>query len=58
MPVPTLRKRPRARSIVPGHCMSRTRVYNAYIHMTHRCYIPDDANYHNYGGWGIRVCNR
>lgn len=52
------RKPRQPRSIVPGHCMSRTKVYNAYIHMIHRCYNPDDVNHHNYGGRGIRVCDR
>lgn len=32
--------------------------YEAYIHMKARCYTKSNARYKNYGGRGIRVCNR
>lgn len=41
---------------VSGHTHSRT--YNSWVSMVQRCYNEKDPNYHNYGGRGIRVCQR
>ena len=32
--------------------------YRAWAHMMERCYNPKEAGYHNYGGRGIKVCER
>ncbi len=39
------------------HGGSRTRLYGVWKGMKHRCYIPTDHNYPNYGGRGITVCD-
>ena len=39
-----------------GHCGSKT--YQSWQHMIKRCANPNDISYHNYGGRGIKVCNR
>lgn len=33
-------------------------LYQCWKNMLQRCYYPKDANYKNYGGRGVRVCNR
>jgi hypothetical protein len=33
--------------------MSKTKLYQCYQHIKHRCYNPNDINYKNYGGRGI-----
>lgn len=38
-----------------GGCNSR--LYRVWQAMKHRCLNPKDAEYHNYGGRGITVCN-
>ena len=38
-------------------CMSRTRLYGIWEHVLQRCENPNDRNYKNYGGRGIRVCD-
>lgn len=38
------------------HNMSRSKIYNRWFHMIERCRNPQNANYHNYGGRGITVC--
>jgi len=38
--------------------LSNTREANIYEHMINRCYNPKDREYHNYGGRGIKVCQR
>lgn len=40
------------------HGWSHTRAYNQWNSMMQRCTNPNVDNYHNYGGRGIRVCNR
>lgn len=37
------------------HKLSRSRIYKIWNSMTQRCENPNDTNYHNYGGRGIRV---
>ena len=36
---------------------TRRRLKNIRGSMKHRCYNPESASYHNYGGKGIRVCD-
>lgn len=33
------------------------RLYHVWCAMRNRCINPDDKNYHNYGGRGIKICN-
>lgn len=40
------------------HGMTKTPIHNAYYHMMNRCENPKDQSYPNYGGRGIKVCNR
>lgn len=40
------------------HGRSRTREYNAFVGMFHRCHLASNAHYKNYGQRGIRVCMR
>lgn len=40
------------------HGMSRTATYRSWSHMLDRCYNPKDKRYPDYGGRGIRVCDR
>lgn len=40
------------------HGMSKTRVYKLWTSMYSRCHIPSATGYSNYGGRGIRVCDR
>jgi hypothetical protein len=35
---------------------SQSRTYNSYTNMISRCYRPSSANFDNYGGRGIAVC--
>ncbi len=57
-------RRGRVRScgcINPGrltHGMSRSSTYRCYQSMIQRCYNPNRAVYHHYGGRGIKVCKR
>jgi hypothetical protein len=37
---------------------TRTKVYNAWCHMRQRCYNEKNKSYADYGGRGIRVCDR
>lgn len=40
------------------HAMTDSRVYRIWIGMRKRCSNPRDCNYANYGGRGIKVCER
>lgn len=40
------------------HGMSKTPEHKVWIAMRHRCNNPKNAHYRNYGGRGIRVCER
>lgn len=37
--------------------LSSTRIYGIWEHIIQRCENPNDRNYKNYGGRGIRVCS-
>lgn len=39
------------------HGMNETRIYKIFTAMHQRCSNPNNPEYHNYGGRGIRVCN-
>lgn len=40
------------------HGMTKTPEYRSWIHMRERCYCSKDKDYKNYGGRGIKVCDR
>lgn len=40
------------------HGMTNAPMYKVWIAMRRRCENPDHADYHNYGGRGISVCER
>jgi hypothetical protein len=40
------------------HGRTGTRTYRTWINMRHRCYDKKDIGFPNYGGRGIRVCQR
>lgn len=40
------------------HGMCSERIYRVWTSMRARCSNPNDASYHNYGGRGIKVCER
>jgi hypothetical protein len=40
------------------HGKTKTSTYKIWIGMRERCYKPTYPNYHNYGGRGIKVCER
>lgn len=44
--------------MLTAHGMSRTRVYHIWSKMMSRCNKPNEIAYHNYGGRGIRVCDK
>lgn len=46
------------RLAITKHGYSGTRIYNIWSGMMDRCYEPSHHSYGNYGGRGIRVCER
>ena len=40
------------------HRMSRTPEYQSWIGMKQRCFNPNTKNYSDYGGRGIKICDR
>lgn len=40
------------------HGMSKSRIYNVWSAMKERCYDKRNKSYKNYGGRGIKVCDR
>jgi hypothetical protein len=48
----------RRREKLTTHGMYYTPEYNSWIGMKGRCNTPSNDNYDNYGGRGIRVCDR
>ena len=40
------------------HGMAQSREYQSWSHLRRRCNNPNDAQYKNYGGRGIKVCKR
>lgn len=40
------------------HGMTHTKTYNSWVAMKNRCYNPKNDRYNNYGGRGIKVCER
>jgi hypothetical protein len=40
------------------HGQSRSKLYRIWIGMKVRCYDSNHQQYHNYGGRGIKVCDR
>lgn len=40
------------------HGMSRTTTYKCWQHMVRRCHSPNEKRYPDYGGRGIKVCDR
>lgn len=43
---------------VTRHGLFKTPEYKIWRGMQDRCYLEKSANYHNYGGRGIKVCDR
>lgn len=40
------------------HCQPRDKAYHAWAHIIQRCTNPKEKSWKNYGGRGIRVCDR
>jgi hypothetical protein len=51
-------KRERAKEVHTKHGMSGTPIYAAWHEMLERCKNPKHESYANYGGRGIKVCER
>lgn len=39
------------------HGLSKTKIYKTFYGMKQRCYNPNNPEYKNYGGRGIRICD-
>ncbi len=48
----------RRRTHAIRHGMSRTPIYNCWAGIKQRCLDPNTVGYHNYGGRGIKICDR
>jgi hypothetical protein len=48
----------RVRESVGKHLRAKTSLHNIWLAMKSRCYNPNNKSYHNYGGRGVRVCER
>jgi hypothetical protein len=46
------------RRFPPTHGMTDTRTYHSWWAMKQRCENPNSTSYRNYGGRGIKVCDR
>jgi hypothetical protein len=46
------------RELQTTHGLSNTPEYNSWHSMKQRCINPDNKDYDNYGGRGIKVCDR
>lgn len=51
-------KSKRFKKIFTTHGMSKTATYRSWCHMLGRCNNPNDARYSDWGGRGIKVCER
>lgn len=40
------------------HCLSKTRLYHAWVHMKGRCYNKNNEKFPIYGARGITVCDK
>lgn len=40
------------------HGLRHNRIYSIYCTMKARCYNPNNNEYHNYGGRGIKICDK
>lgn len=47
-----------AKKVNTTHGMRRTKIYACWSDMKKRCNNPNQKDYHNYGGKGIKVCAR
>lgn len=50
--------RDRTREVSLKHDMSHTKAHRAWCHLRERCDNPEDKAFHNYGGRGIKYCER
>lgn len=48
----------RGRGARPKHGMKNSRTYKSWTHMKYRCLNPNCKKYKDYGGRGIKVCDR
>lgn len=48
----------RNKEVHTKHGMSHSKTYKSWLGMKQRCYNPNFADYHNYGGRGIKICDR